>query len=139
VSAGGADRYVRRHLRFGWGALGVFGLLGIVLESLHAFKIGWYLDVSNETRRLMWTLAHAHGTLLALVNIAFAATVSVLPAARASVRGFASTLLCLATVAMPLGFLIGGLFPMAGDPSLGVLLLPIGSVLLLISIAFTIP
>ena len=26
-------------------------------------------------RRLMWTLAHAHGTLLGLVHIAFAVTV----------------------------------------------------------------
>ena len=41
--------------------MAVFGTLGLVLETLHGFKIGAYLDVSNETRRLMWRLAHVHG------------------------------------------------------------------------------
>lgn len=39
---------------------------------LHGFKVGLYLDVDHSARRHMWTLAHTHGTLLALVNIAFA-------------------------------------------------------------------
>ena len=59
-----------RNLRFGWWSLLVFLSLGAVLETMHGFKIGWYVDVGNETRRLMFTLAHAHGTLLALINIA---------------------------------------------------------------------
>jgi hypothetical protein len=61
---------IHRHLRAGWWGLLIYLGLGIALEMLHGFKIGFYLDVSNHTRRLMWTLAHAHGTLLALVNIA---------------------------------------------------------------------
>jgi hypothetical protein len=65
--------------------------------------------------------------------------VSLLPDARAATRGFASLLLRIATVAMPLGFLIGGFVPMAGDPGLGILLVPVASVLLLIAIALTIP
>jgi len=64
----------RLHLRVGWWSLLVFLTLGLVLEALHGFKLGWYLDVSNQTRPLMWTQAHAHGTLLAMVNIAFALT-----------------------------------------------------------------
>src|SRR5207244_5560054 len=63
--------YARRHLRIGWWSLLVFATLGLVLESLHGFKVRAYLDVSNETRRLMWTLGHAHGTLLALVHVIF--------------------------------------------------------------------
>src|SRR6266568_6766082 len=59
-----------RNLRFGWWLLLIFLLFGGALETMHGFKIGWYLDVGNEVRRLMFTLAHAHGTLLALVNIA---------------------------------------------------------------------
>src|SRR5438445_13039440 len=59
-----------RNLRFGWWSLLIFLLFGGALETLHGFKIGWYLDVGNEVRRLMFTLAHAHGTVLALVNIA---------------------------------------------------------------------
>src|SRR5207302_5676038 len=58
-----------RNLRFGWWSLLVFLSLGGLLETLHGFKIGWYVDVGNEMRRLMFTLAHAHGTALALVNL----------------------------------------------------------------------
>ena len=67
----GADptrRYVRRHLRFGWWSVLVFLTLGTALEVMHGFKVDWYLNVANETRRLMWTLAHAHGVLLGLVH-----------------------------------------------------------------------
>ena len=69
-----SGRVVRRHLLFGWWSLFLFLVLGFLLEGLHAFKVGWYVDVSSQTRRLMWTLAHAHGTLLALVHLAFATT-----------------------------------------------------------------
>ena len=134
-----ARAYLQRHLRFGWATLGVFAVLGLVLESLHGFKVGWYLDVSNETRRHMWTLAHAHGTLLSLLNIAFGVTVLVLPDRRRRFRALASGLLRFATLAMPLGFLFGGLWPLAGDPSPGLLFLPLGAVLLVIAIALAIP
>src|SRR5882757_6559314 len=66
---------IRRHLRFGWWTLLIFLTAGLALEALHGLKIGAYLNVSNETRRLMWTLAHAHGTLLGLVHLGFAATI----------------------------------------------------------------
>ena len=66
---------VRRHLRVGWWAILFFLTLGVVLEALHGFKVPWYLNVANETRRLMLTLAHAHGVLVGLLHIAFAATV----------------------------------------------------------------
>ena len=71
---------VYTHLRFGWWSMLVFLSLGILLEALHGFKVGFYLNVGSETRRLMWTLAHAHGVLLGLANVAFAATMYVLPA-----------------------------------------------------------
>ena len=57
------ERVAARHVRFGWWSLLFFLTLGIALESLHGFKIGWYLDVTNETRRYMFTLGHAHGTM----------------------------------------------------------------------------
>src|SRR5438045_6431874 len=63
-------RNLDRNLRFGWWWLLVFLSLGGALEALHGFKIGWYVDVGNDMRRLMFTLGHAHGTALALVNIA---------------------------------------------------------------------
>src|SRR5262245_58711093 len=61
----------RIHLSFGWIGLLVFVVLGIALEALHAWKSPTYLGVGNETRRLMWTLAHAHGVGLSLVHLAF--------------------------------------------------------------------
>src|SRR5712692_3117025 len=62
-------KYARRHNAFGWWLLFVSSTLGLLLELLHGFKVQAYLAVSNETRRLMWTLAHAHGVLIALVNL----------------------------------------------------------------------
>ena len=111
----------------------MFLTFGIVLESLHAFKIGYYLNTTNQTRRFMWTLAHAHGTLLALVNLAFAATVHLL-AFTPRTRKVASILLTGATVLMPAGFFLGGLVFYGGDPGFGILLLPLGAVFLLVAV-----
>jgi hypothetical protein len=126
-----------RHLRFGWWALAVFLTLGIILESLHAFKIGWYLNVSNDTRRLMLTLGHAHGTLLALINLAFSFTLPLIPSWDARKRRFAGACLLSATVLMPAGFLLGGLSIHGGDPGIGIFLLPPGAVLLLVAVVLT--
>ena len=125
----------RRHLRFGWASLLVFLTLGMVLASLHGFKIGWYLDVSNETRRLMWTLAHAHGTLLSLVHVAFALTTRVLGSFRA--HRVASSCLIGASILLPGGFFLGGIVVYEGDPGPGILLTPVGALLLLVAVGLT--
>jgi len=65
--------------RFGWWSLLLFTALGLGLESLHGFKVRAYLDVSNETRRLMWTLAHAHGALLSVLHVVFGLSLRVSP------------------------------------------------------------
>ena len=131
------DALAQRHSKFGWYALFAFASLGAALEALHAFKAGFYLDVDNETRRLMWRLAHAHGTLLALIHLAFAAT---LPrtAARARPRLlWASSCLIAASCLLPAGFLLGGAFASAGDPGLPVLLVPLALPLLLAALWWT--
>ena len=64
------------NLRAGFLALFVFATLGLLLEALHGFKLGFYLDVDQETRRLLWRLGHAHGTLLGLLNIGYALAAS---------------------------------------------------------------
>src|SRR6201982_1201928 len=122
----------RRNLRFGWWSLLVFLSLGGVLETLHGFKIGWYLDVGNETRRLMFTLAHAHGTLLAAVNIIAGLTVRT---ERLTLRPSVSFALIWAAILLPAGFFLGGVIIYDGDPGLGVWLVPIGAALLFYSIA----
>jgi hypothetical protein len=128
---------VRRHLRFGWWSVLVFLTLGIVLETLHGFKVGWYLDVSNKTRRLLWTLAHAHGALIGLMQIAFAFTVHTVPAWDSRKRSLASHCLLAAGVLVPGGFFLGGTVFYAGDPGVGILLLPLGALLLLAAVVLT--
>lgn len=129
-----AARLARRHLRVGWWALLVFLCLGAVLESLHGFKVQLYLAVTNETRRLLWTLAHAHGTLLALLNIAFALSLASLPGLGATARSLASRFLVAATVLLPAGFFLGGAVVHEGDPGLGVLLVPPAALFLLVAV-----
>jgi hypothetical protein len=115
----------------------VFLTFGLVLEALSGFKVGLYLDVSNSTRRLMWTLAHAHGTLLSLLNIAFALTLRLVPGWKQSLRTSASRSLLGALALMPLGFVLGGAVTYGGDPGLGVLLVPVGAVLLFTAVLLT--
>ena len=120
--------YVRRHLRFGWWSLFVFLLLGATLETLHGFKVGFYLDVSNETRRLMWTLAHAHGALLGLVNVAAGLSLRALPdMAGGGHVALISVTLVAATVLLPAGFFAGGVTFYSGDPGVGIALVPVGA------------
>ena len=125
--------YVRRHLRFGWWTLLLFAALGLLLEALQGFKVAAYLDVSNETRRLMWRLAHAHGALLGAVNILFALTLDASPSAVPAAPRI-STFLIAATILLPLGFFLGGVVFYSGDPGVGVLLVPVGATLLILSL-----
>jgi uncharacterized membrane protein len=122
-----------RNLRFGWWSLLVFLSLGGTLETLHGFKIGWYVDVGNETRRLMFTLAHAHGTLLALINIAAGLTARKVD--RFELRPSVSFALIWAAILLPAGFFLGGIVIYDGDPGLGVWLVPVGAILLFYSVA----
>ncbi|MFT6398048.1 MAG: hypothetical protein ACJAYU_002803 [Bradymonadia bacterium] len=123
----------RRHLVHGWTALFVFVTLGLVLEGLHGLKVGWYLDVANETRRSMFTLAHAHGTLLGILQLSFAHTLHM------GVRPHraAGRMLDAASLLLPCGFFIGGVWVYSGDPGAGILLVPAGAVLLVSAIALT--
>lgn len=122
-----------RNLRFGWWSLLIFLSLGAILETLHGFKIGWYVDVGNETRRLMFTLAHAHGTLLALVNIIAGLSGRIVE--RFTLRSSVSFALIWAAILLPAGFFLGGIVIYDGDPGLGVWLVPVGAALLFYSIA----
>ncbi len=138
TSAGDAldsvSRVVRRHLRFGWWTLLVFLTLGLVLEALHGFKVQAYLSLMNETRRLMWTLAHAHGAVLGIIHLAFAYSVNCVPAWAPGSRSIASYCFIAASVLMPAGFFFGGVWVYAGDPGLGILLVPVGGILLFVAV-----
>lgn len=131
----GVSPLVARHLRVGWLSLPVFVGLGLGLELLHAYKIGFYLDVGNEARRLMWTLAHAHGLGLSLLNLLFATSLYVLKREPTPALGLISSLLTGATVLLPLGFFLGGVVIYGGDPGIGVLLVPAGALILLLAVS----
>ena len=85
----------------------MFAALGLILESLQGFKVAAYLDVSNDTRRTMWRLAHAHGALLGAVNILFALTLRSSPTPLAAAPRI-SVMLIAATLLLPGGFFLGG-------------------------------
>jgi hypothetical protein len=136
-----ADATLSAARRAGWWSLAVWLALGLLLEGLHACKLGWYLDVGNDARRLLLTLAHAHGTLLALVQLAFAATMPPEAGVRLRRAGeeadrhqHAGACLRWAGVLMPLGFLAGGVFALGADPGYAIVLVPVGGILLLVGV-----
>lgn len=124
-------------LRFGLWSLLAWLSLGLGLEAMHAFKVSVYLDY--ETRRLLWTLAHAHGVLLSVLCIGLGALLRAAPSRDGGARWprLAAGSLMAATVLLPGGFLLGGIFVYGGDPGLGVLLSPIGGALLVFAVLLT--
>jgi hypothetical protein len=117
-------------LRAGYWLLAVSLPLGLTLEALHGFKVRAFLE--SDMRRELFRLAHAHGTLLGILCLVFAALAernvpeaSRLPIARLVVWG---------AVLMPVGFFLGGVLNSEGDPSLGIALVPIGAALLIVAL-----
>ena len=124
----------RRHLLAGWAGLLIFLSFGIILESLHGLKLNYYLDSRNVTRRLMWTLAHAHGTLFSLIQIAFAVSLNSLRAQSPKALKVVSRCLIGSLITMPLGFFLGGLSLYGGDPGVGIFLVPVGALMMLMGV-----
>jgi len=125
------DTSITKALKTGWMLLAVSLPLGLTLEVLHGFKVRGYL--ASEVRREMWRLAHAHGTLLGLTCLAFAALAErhiASPDARRKI----SRDLRFGAVLMPLGFFLGGILNYEGDPSLGIALVPLGGVLVIVAL-----
>jgi hypothetical protein len=120
------------NLRAGFWALAAFSALGLGLETLHAFKLGAYLDAGSETRRLLWRLAHAHGALLGLLNVCYALAARAFPSLG---DALASRALLSALLLMPSGFFLGGVFAHGGDPGASVGLAAAGGVALLFGLA----
>lgn len=125
------DPALTKTLRTGWLLLAVSLPLGVTLEALHVFKVPVYL--ASETRREMWRLAHAHGTLLGILCLVFTALGEqhVAPPIRRSV----ARQIAWGAVLMPLGFFLGGILNSEGDPSPGVVLVPVGALLLITALA----
>jgi len=123
-------------IRQGWISLAAWIVFGLLIEGLIGFRSPFLLD--DSTRREMFRLAHAHGTLLNLVLIAAAicAKLDLVRLGPIASLGFRS-----AVVLLPAGFLLAGIWHFKDDPGLGILLVPIGAVLLLavaVGIAFSV-
>lgn len=121
----------RTALRAGLWLLAVSLPLGLTLEALHAWKVNVYLG--SAMRRELWTLAHAHGNLLGILCLVMAAVAGQLdpdPARRQRRERW----LAAGAWAMPLGFLLGGVLNREGDPSLGIVLVPLGGVLVFVAL-----
>ncbi len=120
-------------VRFGLWSLLAYLALGLALEAMHGFKVAWYLEF--ETRRLLWTLAHAHGVLVSILTIGFGSLLHAAPRPEPWHR-FVSASLIAAAVLLPGGFLLGGIYVYGGDPGPGVLLSPIGGALLVAALRY---
>jgi predicted GNAT family N-acyltransferase len=131
------DALALRHHRIGFFGLLAFLTLGIALEALHGFKVGFYLDVGNDARRLSFRLAHAHGTLLSILHVVFGLTLGSRMSPPQATAERAGRLFTAALVLLPGGFFLGGLFVHGGDPGIGVLLVPVGAVCLFAAVLLT--
>lgn len=125
------DAICRTCLRFGWIAIAVFLLLGLALESLHLIKAPFYLEMG--IRRELWTLAHAHGALLGVICVVFGLCAHKLISSGQS-RRRASVALRTGSILVPGGFFLGGIANSETDPSLAIILVPIGAVLVLAAV-----
>jgi hypothetical protein len=113
-------------IRQGWISLAAWIVFGLLIEGLIGFRSPVLLD--DSTRRDMFRLAHAHGTLLNLVLIAAAicARLDLIRFGRVTSLGLRA-----AVVLLPGGFLLGGIWHFKDDPGVAILLVPVGAVLLL--------
>jgi hypothetical protein len=121
---------IAKTVRVGWLLLAIAIPFGVTLEALHGFKVQAYL--ASDMRREMWRLAHAHGTLLGILCLVCGAIGEAwVPEA---VRARVMAMIRWGAVLMPLGFFLGGILNSEGDPSLGIVLVPVGALLLVVAL-----
>lgn len=115
-------------IRQGWISLAAWIVFGLLIEGLIGFRSPVLLD--DSTRRDMFRLAHAHGTLLNLVLIvaAICARLDLIRFGRVTSLGLRA-----AVVLLPGGFLLGGIWHFKDDPGVAIFLVPVGAVLLLMT------
>ena len=121
-----------RNLQAGWWTLLLFVCLGGLLEWNLGFRSHFYMDASQHMRRLMWRLAHSHGTLLALLNIIFGICACHFSRPGLPNQEFTASCLQAAGFLVPGGFFLAGLFAYQSTPGLATLLIPLGAILLVL-------
>lgn len=129
-----SDQQLQRfHIRFGWWSLLLFLVLGAALELFIGFQMASYVAAENDTRRLMWRLAHVHGTLLSFIHLAYGLTLILVaePALRSKLT---SNCLLGASILLPIGFFLAGIQIFDGDPGWPIFVVPIGALMLLVAV-----
>lgn len=122
------------HLRASLWSLAGFLAMGMALEAMIGLRIGALVD--DELRREFLRLGHAHGGLLALVNLALGWVLEWL----ATPRGWATRIRLAAfcgALLVGLGFVGGGLWHGPTDPGPLVLLVPAGALMLIAALVAT--
>lgn len=102
---------------------------GLLLEGLLGYKTPAYL--LDDTRRELFRLAHAHGTVLGLILLAAALSGQLFKVAPPRAAWIS---LRLGAVLMPVGFLLAGLWHYESDPGLGIWLVPPAALLLIFGV-----
>lgn len=123
-----------RHLRAALVLLALFLASGLWLEAMYGLRAEGWID--DELRREFLRLGHAHGGILALLNLALAWGLERLATPPAWARKIRVAAL-LGAALVGLGFMLGGLFHGPTDPGLPVLAVPAGAMLLLSALVAT--
>ena len=117
-----------RHLRLSIALAALFLAMGLWLEAMIGLRMtGW---VDDPLRREFLRLGHAHGGLLALLNLGLGLAMDRLgtPAAwAATIRAAAWS----GALLVGAGFVAGGLLHGPTDPGLPILVVPAGALMLL--------
>ncbi len=120
-----------RHIRAAIAMIAIFLASGIWLEAMYGLRADGWLD--DPLRREFMRLGHAHGSLLAMLNVVMAVALERLRtperwAAKIRVAGV------LGASLVGIGFFGGGLWHGPTDPGPMVLLVPAGAFMLVTSL-----
>ena len=115
--------------RQAWFGLAFWMAFGLLVEGLIGFRSPAYLQ--DPVRREVFRLAHAHGTLLSILLLVANLYI------RKGLAGPPSLgvlLLRIGVIAMPVGFLLGGIWHYESDPGIEIFLAPIGGILVVFGV-----
>ena len=104
-----------------WCGIAVWMAFGLLLEGFIGFRTPVYL--LDPTRRELFRLAHAHGTLLSLLLLGAAFSLKQNSLAE---NKYGVLALKIGTVLMPAGFFLGGIYTFGSDPNFLIIFAPIG-------------
>ena len=115
--------------RQGWISLAIWMSAGLLFEGLIGFRAPAYLQ--DATRRELFRLAHAHGTVLNILLL-----VAALYLSKNLVAPPSAAIWCLriGVVLMPLGFLLGGVWHYESDPNPLIVAAPLGGLLVIFAV-----